>query len=635
MLEKVVRLFGCLPVEDINKQETNEELQLEALQYGIYFSPVIVANYSKNELQQLLHNISINPQQYNNTFHKSFKTVLETPTLTLIIQQVLHYFTTYGLETVGLYHEDTVYIPVENLNIPEIKQDIPIKVIRGVTQAEFKNKVVSFMKKDVALSETTIADLKEIIEKYVDVTSSDIEQIANKEIRCLCFDMLNLVPNDPVEFLRLIVYKATGTSLLIKDNTTIDLLSTIDKSEIVKLFQVYIKENGIERLAEIFYRFKVLFLALRKNEPVLKKTINRIRRLAPKFHKPFVDDYLNQVTNYLRKNCLDLTKLQRSLDNVPVFRKVKLLRAIEYYTRAEAEYVSYNIRNGSTFIKSVFTPIKFNASRVKEIIRSSIINDIQPIVKGKTILIPEFIDYGIPSSEKQFIGPFPAGTVVTINKYAIVVGVHWFNLRKGRVDLDLSALSVGEKIGWDGSYKNSSVIFSGDMTDAPKPLGAAEALYVSKSENDYLLTLNFYNYTSLCSPVPFTFLITFSNTNLTTRDIDEVRDYIINPNNIVIQTQLEIEQRELCFGIVHDKGKSKQFFFYPVSSSKQMTAGNKFSKEKQHILKLQVQCRVSLNQILKEAGANIIAEPEKEQHVDIDLSPQNLSQSTLLELVNR
>ena len=77
MLEKIVRIFGCLPVENTEKAEINQEPQLEALQYGVYFSPIVVANYDKSKLQELLRNMSLNPQQYNNTFHKSFKTVMK------------------------------------------------------------------------------------------------------------------------------------------------------------------------------------------------------------------------------------------------------------------------------------------------------------------------------------------------------------------------------------------------------------------------------------------------------------------------------------------------------------------------------------------------------------------------------
>jgi len=104
-------------------------------------------------------------------------------------------------------------------------------------------------------------------------------------------------------------------------------------------------------------------------------------------------------------------------------------------------------------------------------------------------------------------------------------------------------------------------MFSGDMTAAPKPNGAAEALYVTKSEDDYLIFLNFYNYWLHREPetVPFTFLISFSDYNID--GSEQVRDYIINPNNILLQSQMEIGKREICFGIIHTGEESTCFYF--------------------------------------------------------------------------
>ena len=62
-----------------------------------------------------------------------------------------------------------------------------------------------------------------------------------------------------------------------------------------------------------------------------------------------------------------------------------------------------------------------------------------------------------------------------------------------RIDLDLSMMNVGGKIGWDGMYRSShgDVLFSGDVTDAPLPHGASEFFYISKqTNNSYLFMLN-------------------------------------------------------------------------------------------------------------------------------------------------
>ena len=48
------------------------------------------------------------PEEWNSTFHKSFNTVLETPIEVLIAQQVIHYFTTYGLN----YYVHFIFIAI-------------------------------------------------------------------------------------------------------------------------------------------------------------------------------------------------------------------------------------------------------------------------------------------------------------------------------------------------------------------------------------------------------------------------------------------------------------------------------------------------------------------------------------------
>ena len=77
-------------------------------------------------------------------------------------------------------------------------------------------------------------------------------------------DYLNLFPENPTEFLRFIVYKATDKTLLIKSSEVIDEIRESQKGkDIVRLFNDYKNQYGLERLAEIFYRFKPIFLAMR------------------------------------------------------------------------------------------------------------------------------------------------------------------------------------------------------------------------------------------------------------------------------------------------------------------------------------------------------------------------------------
>ena len=62
----------------------------------------------------------------------------------------------------------------------------------------------------------------------------------------------------------------------------------------------------------------------------------------------------------------------------------------------------------------------------------------------------------------------------------MIAGVHWEDVKRNTIDLDLSLINCHEgKIGWNASYRSTekSVLFSGDITSAPKPKGASEFFY--------------------------------------------------------------------------------------------------------------------------------------------------------------
>ena len=76
---------------------------------------------------------------------------------------------------------------------------------------------------------------------------------------------------------------------------------------------------------------------------------------------------------------------------------------------------------------------------------------------------------------------YEIGTNFPIDADKVRAGIWWLNGDE-KVDLDLSAYLVGEYnsliVGWNGDYKvvykTVLAVFSGDMTDAPKPYGASE-----------------------------------------------------------------------------------------------------------------------------------------------------------------
>ena len=67
--------------------------------------------------------------ELNQSFYKSFKTVAESSQQKILTNKLLHYMTTYGFESLGIFDSETVYIPNEKLELPENSTPVKITVI--------------------------------------------------------------------------------------------------------------------------------------------------------------------------------------------------------------------------------------------------------------------------------------------------------------------------------------------------------------------------------------------------------------------------------------------------------------------------------------------------------------------------
>ena len=123
---------------------------------------------------------------------------------TLVLQQIVHYITTYGFERLGIYNKDTVYIPKEALNIPEISlKDLPVTVVRAMTREEILAGLVQ-LGSGVALMKETLDDMMVVITgNHYD--SDFVQGVKNRELKALLYDFYGLVPSEPDEFLRYLV----------------------------------------------------------------------------------------------------------------------------------------------------------------------------------------------------------------------------------------------------------------------------------------------------------------------------------------------------------------------------------------------------------------------------------------------
>ncbi len=210
----------------------------------------------------------------------------------------------------------------------------------------------------------------------------------------------------------------------------------------------------------------------------------------------------------------------------------------------------------------------------------------------------------------------------------MIVGIYWENVKDNRIDLDLSLISpsIG-KIGWDAHYRTDEgrILFSGDVTDARKPRGAAELFYVKRQlKDEYILFLNYYNYDKEIK-VPFKIIVAKEKVK------DLKNNYMVNPNDIVSVAQSEISQKQKILGLLITTIKESRFYFAETSIGMSITSSNsEFAENSRKYLISFYQNSIGLKDILLKAGAELVNNKDKR---DIDLSPESLEKDSILNLL--
>jgi len=618
---------------------------------------------------------NINHSNINSTLHDNWKSIQDTPDEILLFKQILHYFNTNLLISDNLEFGETI------CKSTHYQGDYSFKLIRGLYDNEVVDNILKLTKSGIALGETTLKDIMTLVKNY-DFDKKLFKTIKNKELKSLLNDYYNVVPTQPTEYLRYVISKLTNESLLIKNT---DLIEKIKESN-GKLLDMLLLDAP-DNLAEIFYRFKPLFLAM-KTISENKTFFNRLRKKAKKIHKPMPIDYLNNVTNFIKNNALYFNTFVTEVKKVNIFRKIRLAYSLKMRMSDVENYV-YQIRNGKSWVKTkalkevdttdsitlgALLDNEFGKSWVKtkalkevdttdniplssllddefkkaeindnnqkyimekcyEFLIENITKDISKQVKGKNILIPEYMHYALPATEKQFIGNFPNNSYIDV-EHDMIVGIQWFNTTQ-RIDLDLSAIDSFGKYGWDSDKHNSdySLMFSGDKTDAPYTInedgqkvgGATEFFYLKKhGEITKLLDVNYYNH-DVKHPVECKIILAQEKAeNFGT-------DYMVDVNNIITTQDIIIKNKQNIIGVIEDN----KMVFTNTSLGDSITSEN---DELNDITRLffreKILNPINFNEILINAGATIITKIARDFEEDlIDLRPNALNKTSILNLM--
>jgi hypothetical protein len=534
------------------------------------------ALWAKDKIINFYNKEKLSGNDLNKTFHKSWNTIINSSHSELFLHQIRHYISTYGSN-----FTNEIYIPNEVVDIPEIT--LKYKIIEAYSKQDIILKCLNLIESGIALKEETINDVLSLL-KECDFIFKTVKTIKNKEALIKIADEYNIYPEDPVEFLRYVLFKTINQTLLIKNKETIENIknSTFNPKRLFNQF-------GLIKLATIFNRFKPIFIAYKNKCPTI---INKISKLSKSHHKPMIQNPLNLVTNsLLMKNELHW------LDNASIFSLFKALSACHNRLNGQDSF-TYRIRNGKSWTRN---DIVTNLSTCKSNY-STIITFLKEKFNFSDIIIKcsQNIEYSLPTSEKMFIGNIPTGTKFFGNSMA--VGVYWKN-EWGAYDLDISGINLQGKVGWNSTYnQNNTLLYSGDITSAPD--GAVEYLYAEKGLSPTLVCNNVYFGNKL------------SKYNIIIGQGDSInRDYMMNPNNLFLNSAAVADQKNIILGIFLPYNNKQCFVLLNIG------AGNLRISDNSDITTMSLRALfqqwynpISFNFLVKELGASIIYEDEEYTH---------------------
>lgn len=483
---ELLKLFHCVVPGECGELVSFNEVNRLACMRGF-----LVAPESCTELvRDWLLDIATDP---NSTFYKAWFDIESRSEVQLAFDQMVHYMSTYGTD----FACGNGYVPNNRETEKTIEQEnyvidfSKLTAIPSVTADELKQRCIKMLASGIALSADTVL----LVYGYIKAHGGcDISEIRNREARCLIYQDTATTPTDPVEFVRYLVYVATGSAMLVNTKKTCqEIRATSNDEELLEIFKT-LGETEYKILATVYFRFKKLFMALRgvdygdAEKYSVHMAINRISHLAKKLKQPYQPGVLDCI--FVPGDRAKLDAVAEALEKTPMFRRLRLLQAVaDRLAPRPLQNSVYTIRTGRLFVRKGYAPKRSPESMlwlqsVQGLIIASIANFITKKKKTGFIKVDDNIAVALPTSEKNFVGDYPMGTKLRRYEHN-VIGVYWRN-EWGTRDFDLSASTMeGTTISWNTTFKSDipgedptkmfHLRHSGDMTNADPE--ATECIY--------------------------------------------------------------------------------------------------------------------------------------------------------------
>ena len=619
----LIKLFNAALHEDLLSFQT---VNIKAARLGYLIHPMACTN----SVMQFLDEQTINP---NATFYKDLEDVISKSRLELFIDQVYHYCSTYGTD----FSEGNGYVPNDGAENESYNFE-HYKVIMPISEAELYNRCLEMLCSGVALKQSTMHAVADYIIDYYSKSNDknilNIDTIANREALIYICDKLGICPNDKFSLFRYIIYKTTGSEMIIKNADTIQAI----KNSYNQFDFSVLSSDQMKTLASIFLRYKDLFLAFKHanhsatdNAPY----INKLRKMAVKLHEPMkvsfwqtifsdpkdpndIQEHLNEITNFkkisLMQACLE--RLNNTDNQLYIVRNQKMFLRNDYKTKCDRTYLSI-----------VYTLLMFSITESLKEKSSKLVPEtaedgtITYHCVPKKVRLASGLSVALPSSEKSFIGNYPFGTSYDMKKHNFI-GCYWRN-EWGTNDFDLSLSDIsGHKFGWNGIYNSGdrSVIYSGDMTNANPE--AAEILYMAEDAPKGIVKVNQYNGAAISK---FQLFVGQTDKGI---DLHNKIGHIVDPDCIKLQFEVPINnQREIAVGITTGE---KLVLMSVQTGNLRVSRSEEYDKQLMDAFILKSKCFVDAETMLKIAKFDIVDESYSGE-VDIDFN--NLDKDSLISLL--
>lgn len=575
-LTNIIKHFRVAPkVVDMDRLDP-QEVNVEAAKRGYIVHPDCCS-------RDVLKFIDMETWNPNSTFYKTWEDITSKNRLELLLDQLIHYASTYGTG----YAEGATYVP----NNEPIKVNYTeYTVIQPVEPDELLDMILDVLKSGIALSTDLLDEMIDYIEYvgllvgYDDVLAS-MDEIKNKEAMVRLCDMFKIYPTEPNMLVRYLYYKTFNNPMVIASKTNLGML--YDNRIAIPCISS-LSEKQIRSLATVFNRHKKFLLGLKRNKSNVK-TINKISRLSKTLHRPMRPGFWENLTNLSEQELMsrwpeEIVKLDNPFKVIRLIEMINL-RKIQAENGSDRLFI---IRNGKSYHKTG-NPPKYNkvldkvrAALVRTLAQAFEVNPENPYVK-----FPKNIELNCPSSEKMFLGNLPFGSFYRMDAKNNFMGVYWRN-EWGTHDFDLHYLDEnGRSYGWNSGFydNNKSLVFSGDMTNASPE--AVEMFYMSDECPNGYLTLNRFN-----GEEGSQYRMFFGQEKIKKLE----RNYMVNPNSIHLQEMGVSTSREQVVGIVYDNK------YYPIIIDQKDTRVSKSDPAFYKTLKDKVMSYLSVREVLMAAG---------------------------------